>query len=133
MGLAIYLCMMSTDQSNPWVTLSLRVERESVDPIRNAIGPGQDAMNLPDDSRDDPLLEEILQRLAQGDVWAWAKITVVATIEMHGEQFDWSAVAGCVQARDEAEFRASAEYARLVELAHAELRCALQFASARGQ
>lgn len=62
------------------ITYTLYVEQDDM-PVRgNAMASGNDA-------EDREYEDEIIARLNDGDVWAWAQVTVKASIEIDGHEF----------------------------------------------
>lgn len=81
------------------VTYTIKVEQDDI-PVRgNAIGSGNADF-------DKEVEDEILKRLDDGDVWAWATVTVVATCE----GFTGEAYLGGCSYKDEADFKQDGGY-----------------------
>jgi hypothetical protein len=80
-------------------TFKITVEQDDI-PVRgNAMASGDAAV-------DKEVEDEILQRLDNGDVWAWAHVTVVAEIE----GFTGEAHLGACSYKDEEDFKSSDGY-----------------------
>ena len=73
--------------------ISIRAEPEWVPVEGNAMASGDDAL-------DREVEQEILQRLNQGDIWAWAAVTVEAS----WKSFRGIATLGCCSYESEEEF-----------------------------
>ncbi len=85
------------------ITYTLIVEQEDT-PVRgNALASG-------DDTIDTECENEILARLDRGDVWAWAFVKVIATLEIEGETFTGTDCLGCCSYASEADFKAPDGY-----------------------
>lgn len=70
-----------------------------------------------DDADDKKVEDEILRRLKDDDVWAWAAVTVRASIgELHGEDH-----LGCCSYESEEDFKKDGYYLDMVDGAKAEL------------
>jgi len=67
------------------------------------------AMASGDDAFDKKVEDKILRALRDGDVWAWALVTVTATDDATGEEF--KTCLGAVSYPSERAFRASETYA----------------------
>ena len=71
------------------ITYRLYIEQDEL-PVRgNALASG-------DDAEDKPCEDEIIERLENGDVWAWANVNVEASVYIEGQHFqgdDW--LGGC--------------------------------------
>lgn len=81
------------------VTVRLSAEMDWA-PVRgNALVSGDDAF-------DKQAEDEVLTRLDQGDIWAWAAVTV--TVAWNGQEA--STHVGCCSYRDEADFRQPGGY-----------------------
>jgi hypothetical protein len=90
------------------------------------------AMCSGDDEADRKVEDSILARLDLYDVWAWAFVTVWATVEKDGETFKGRASLGGCCYRDEAEFRSDAYFADLCDEARDDLLSTLAAATIRG-
>lgn len=91
--------------------ISIRAEPEWVPVAGNAMASG-------DETLDRAVEQEILQRLDQGDLWAWAAVMV----EVSWQCFRGSACLGCCSYESEEDFRAPGGYFDdLVEEALADL------------
>lgn len=85
------------------ITYEIAVEQDDT-PVRgNAIASG-------DAVADKEVEDEILRRLDQGDVWAWACVEVRAIVELDGQRFLGNTYLGGVSCKDEAEFRENDDY-----------------------
>lgn len=104
------------------ITYRLIVEEDDVEVRGNAIASG-------DDAADKVIEDEILARLENGDVWAWARVEVRAECAgFVGRDF-----LGACTYRDEAEFRKDAYYTDMCELALDDLRDTLKRAMTDGR
>ena len=81
------------------VTIRLEAEPEWVPVAGNAIASGDDAF-------DRQIEDEILARLEQGDIWAWAAVTVTVS----WGPFSASDHLGCCSYAAEGDFRQSGGY-----------------------
>lgn len=81
-----------------------------------------------DDAADKAIEDEILERLARDDVWAWA------TVEMRAEcgGFVGRDFLGCCSYRDEDEFKADAYFKDMQDRAFDDLLCTLKAAMSDG-
>ncbi len=110
----------------PIVRYSLTVEQEDIEVRGNALASG-------DDEADKAAEDEILERLDRGDVWAWAFVQVIATLDVEGQTFTGRASLGCCNYRDEADFTApDGYYPQMCEEATDELRSNVASAVRRG-
>lgn len=104
------------------VTFELCVEPEFM-PVRGNVMDGGPGFEAADRAAED----EILSRLDQGDVWAWAIVSVHASL---GTLQGIASLGGCSYA-DEAEFRACGEVADLEAEALDDLRQQIKLAGGR--
>ena len=116
---------MSASASPPEITYLLTVDFEET-PVRG------NAMASGDDVEDKKIEDAILARLDQGDVWAWADVTVTAKVTFEGEVFTARASLGCCSYRDEAEFAADGYFGDMCKEARDELMLELSNQVVRG-
>lgn len=91
------------------------------------------AMVSGDEVADRTLENAILMRLRYGDLWAWARVTVCASIEIDGQIFvGKDHLSGCSY-RDEVEFKADGYFEQMKREAVADLCTELKVAIARGK
>jgi hypothetical protein len=84
------------------ITYTLTVEQDDL-PVRgNAFASG-------DDSEDKAVEDEILRRLDQGDDWAWAYVTVTATLDGTPQFKGQDSLGGC-NYKNEADFKQPGGY-----------------------
>lgn len=97
------------------VSFELSAEQDDC-PVRgNALASG-------DKTADRECEDEILHRLDNGDVWAWAAVTVTASwTDADGQTHTGDAHLGCCSYDDEANFRTDPYYADLCNEALADL------------
>jgi hypothetical protein len=87
-------------------TFTLRAEQDGI-PVRG------NAMSSGDDAFDKQVEDGILERLDNGDEWAWACVRVRAEYRgLHGDAY-----LGCCSYADEAEFRAGGYYEDMADTA----------------
>jgi len=102
------------------VTYRIEVEQDDI-PVRgNALASGDDMLDRETEA-------EIIRRLNQGDVWAWATVSVIASCE----GFEARAVIGGCSYADEADFRAGPYYEDLCDEARVALQATIDDAKAR--
>ncbi len=86
-----------------------------------------------DDAEDRACEDEIIARLDDGDVWAWAQVTVEARLDVEGQTFIGRAYLGCCSYKDEADFTTpDGYYPQMCEEATDELRSNVASAVRRG-
>lgn len=103
------------------LTYTLTAEQDDT-PIRGSFASG-------DDAADKELEDELLARLDQGDVWAWACVCVSVT----HNGFKGVAYLGGCSYNNEAEFKADGYYRDMCKDAFADLRESMVYAVKRGE
>jgi hypothetical protein len=77
--------------------------------------------------------EEILVRLDEGDVWAWASVQVIATLTLpDGTEITGDAHLGCCSYKNEDDFKQSGYYEQMKTDAFADLQVSVEREIARG-
>lgn len=97
------------------VQFEVSVEEDDTDPRGNVLVSG-------DEAADKAAADEVIQRLRNGDVWAWALVKVTAS----WKGFKAMTVLGCCSYENEAEFRSDSYYEQMQTEALAELNSQLQ-------
>ena len=72
------------------------------------------AMASGDDDLDTKVENEILERLDQGDTWAWASVEVKCSVNVNGETFSGSDHLGACSYKDEENFKTGGYYEQLM-------------------
>lgn len=86
------------------VTFTLEVEQDDSEVRGNAIASG-------DADLDTRIEDELIRRLDNGDVWAWASVRVVATWEsMDGNKYEGDDYLGACSYEDESDFVSTSGY-----------------------
>lgn len=85
------------------VSYMLDVQQDEIDVRGNALASG-------DDAEDQAAEDAILARLNDGDVWAWAVVTVRAKLVVDGVTFVGMDMLGGCSYADEADFRTPGGY-----------------------
>lgn len=93
----------------------------TIDAVQDDIPVRGNAMASGDPKADKRCEDEILRRLDNGDVWAWAYVTVRASVTVDGTEFWGAAGLGGCSYQDEKEFRMDPYFSDLCWEAWADL------------
>lgn len=87
-----------------------------------------------DEKFDKEVEDSAIQRLDDGDVWAWAVVTVTASVVVNGERFEGRAYLGGCSYKDVEDFKEQNDYAiQMEQEAREDLLDALRRSVARGE
>jgi hypothetical protein len=110
---------MKAKAKAPVITFTVEAAEEDL-PVRgNAVASG-------DPRFDRQVEDEILERLARGDYWAWCYVTVEARLEFAGTVFIGSDTMGTCSYSDKASFLADAYFADMKVIATEDLKRVLR-------
>lgn len=119
--------MEYTDEKYPGVTFTIEATQDDMGVRGNLIDSGD-----PEQDRKDE--DEIIARLDQGDVWAWASVRVVARLNVAGTTFEGDDYLGACSYADEADFAKPGGYwDDMKDAAYADLRASLAASVAKGE